>query len=73
MESNERFFDHFIREGLDRFIREAEVRRITGLSRSTRWRLERDRKFPKRRRISPNAVGWLASEIREWMEGSANA
>ena len=51
----------------DRFLREAEVRHITGLSRTTRWRLERDGKFPRKRRISENAVAWLASEIGSWM------
>ena len=51
----------------DRFMREPEVRRITGLSRTTRWRLERARKFPRRRQISTNAVAWLASEIHAWM------
>ena len=51
----------------DRFLREPEVRRITGLSRSTRWRLERAGKFAKRRRLSPGAVGWLESEIQTWL------
>ena len=51
----------------DRFLREAEVRHITGLSRTTRWRLERDGKFPRKRQISKNAVAWLASEIKSWM------
>jgi predicted DNA-binding transcriptional regulator AlpA len=30
--------------------------------------LERDGKFPKRRRLSANAVGWLESEINNWLE-----
>ena len=51
----------------DRFIREPEVRRTTGLSRTTRWRLERDGRFPSRRRISPNAVAWLESEVQDWL------
>ncbi len=51
----------------DRFLREAEVAHITGLSRTTRWRLENRNEFPKRRRISSNSVAWLASEIRDWM------
>ncbi len=51
----------------DRFLREPEVRRLTGLSRTTRWRLERVGKFPRRRRIADNAVAWLASEVRSWM------
>ena len=53
--------------GQDYFLREPEVQRITGLSRTTRWRLQREDKFPHRRQISPNSVGWLASEINAWM------
>lgn len=51
----------------DRFLREPEVQRITGLSRTTRWRLENAGKFSRRRQLSTNAVGWLASEIEAWM------
>ena len=51
----------------DRFLREPEVKRITGLGRTTRWRLERVGKFPRRRKISHNAVAWLASEVDTWM------
>lgn len=58
---------------VDRFIRESECRRLTGLSRSTRWRLERKGRFPKRRRLSENATAWLESEIREWIASRASA
>lgn len=51
----------------DRIIRERECKHTSGLSRSTRWRQERAGLFPKRRRISSNAVGWLESEIQEWL------
>ena len=51
----------------DRFLREREVRSMTGLSRTTRWRLERVGQFPRRRQISPGAVGWLESEVLAWM------
>ncbi len=51
----------------DRFLREPEVARVTGLSRTTRWRMERRGEFPRRRSISRNAVAWLASEIETWM------
>ena len=51
----------------DRFMREPEVHNITGLSRTTRWRLEREGKFPRRRAISDAAVGWLESEIDSWV------
>lgn len=52
----------------DRLIRDAECRELTGLSRSTRWRLEREGRFPKRRQISENAVGWLASELNDFIK-----
>jgi prophage regulatory protein len=55
----------------DRFIREPEVKRLTGLSRTTRWRLEREGKFPSRRQLSENAVAWLDSEVRLWIESRA--
>ena len=55
----------------DRFLREREVHHLTGLSRTTRWRLEGAGKFPARRQISTNAVAWLESEVLEWMKDKA--
>jgi len=49
------------------FWREPQVRHATQLSRSTRWRLERLGKFPARRQLSANSVGWLRSEVEEWL------
>ena len=57
----------------DRFIRERECFRLTGLSRTTRWRLEQKGEFPKRRKLSQNAIGWLDSEIRAWQQAKAKA
>lgn len=57
----------------DRIIREKECFRFTGLSRTTRWRLERRGEFPKRRKLSENAVGWLESEILAWVQAKAQA
>ena len=51
----------------DRFMREPEVEHVTGLSRTTRWRLERAGKFPRKRQISKNARANLASEIMAWV------
>ena len=49
-----------------RFVREQECRLLTGLSRSTRWRLERNGQFPRRRRIARKSIGWLEGDIRAW-------
>ncbi len=51
----------------DQFLREPQVAAITGLSKSTRWRLEKFGKFPKKRQLAAKAVGWLSSEIAAWM------
>jgi prophage regulatory protein len=57
----------------DRIIREPEVHDLTGLSRTTRWRMEREGEFPLRRKLSGNSVGWLQSEIREWIASRRHA
>jgi prophage regulatory protein len=51
----------------NRVQRAREVQRLTGLSRSTLWRLEKDGDFPKRLKLGPGAVGWLESEVLEWL------
>ncbi len=53
-------------ENTDSIIRKSEVRKITGLSDTTIWRLEKLKKFPQRRRLSASACGWLMSEITNW-------
>jgi prophage regulatory protein len=55
----------------DRILREREVRTMTGLSRTTRWRLERAGQFPRKRQLSPGAVGWLESEVVDWLAAKA--
>ena len=51
----------------ERIVREPECHQRTGLSRSTRWRLERAGLFPRRRRLSLSCSGWLESELAAWM------
>ena len=31
------------------------------------WRLERQDKFPRRVRLGPNRIGWLESEVDDWI------
>ena len=51
-----------------RIIRDPEVERRTGYSRTQRWRLEKVEKFPQRVQLTENgAVGWYEDEIDEWI------
>ena len=51
----------------DQILREPEVSKISGLSRVTRWRLERAGQFPRRVKLSAGRVGWRRSEVERWM------
>lgn len=57
----------------DRMVREVECKNLSSLSRTRRWELEKQGKFPKRIKISERAVGWLLSDLMNWMEERANA
>lgn len=50
-----------------RFIRFKELQKLVGLSRTTVWRLERNKKFPNRLKLSPNCVAWDKRAVDEWM------
>ena len=52
---------------MERIVREPECRRVTGLSRTTRWNLERQGRFPKRIPMQVHAIGWLESELSAWI------
>jgi len=56
----------------DRFAREQECKKISGLSRTQRWVLEKEGKFPKRIKLSERAVAWRMSELMNWMEERCN-
>lgn len=48
-------------------LRLPEVIETTGLSRTSIYRKEGQDEFPKRRRLGPNAVGWLEEEVIDWV------
>jgi len=54
-------------------LRFPEVRSVTGLSRSTIWRLEQEGSFPKRVQLSKNSVGWKKSAISQWLQSRKEA
>jgi len=62
------------RDDQDRLIGEEERRRITGLSRTTWWRRERDDPAtPKSIYLGPNTIRWRLSEIHAWMDNLPRA
>ncbi|WP_434461630.1 helix-turn-helix transcriptional regulator [Serratia plymuthica] len=51
-----------------RVVREPECRQLTGLCRTTRYLMEKEGKFPARRKLGGRAVGWLLFEVMEWQQ-----
>lgn len=54
--------------GLDRFLPWRKVQDITGLGRTTAWRLRRAGDFPHPVPISPGRVAWRERDIAAWNE-----
>jgi len=49
-------------------FRRPEVESLTGLSCSTIYRLMNKGEFPRPVRLSANSVGWLESDLEQWLE-----
>ena len=52
----------------DRLLRRLQIEEITGLSRSSIYRLMPDGEFPRPVKVGPAAVRWRASDITAWLE-----
>ena len=52
----------------DRLLRLEEVKRITGLSRSSIYRKMEEGTFPRSVRVTSSSVRWRRSDIDDWME-----
>ena len=56
------------REGNEhKIIREQECHELTTISRTTRWRLEKLNKFPKRLKLTNKSIGWREQEVLDWL------
>jgi len=53
---------------MSRIIRLKEVIKITGLSRSSILSFAKEGSFPKPFKIGVKAMGWLESDIDNWIE-----
>ena len=54
-----------------RILRQADVIRLTGLSRTTIWRRVRDGSFPPPIRLGPpstRATGWRQTDLQDWYD-----
>lgn len=52
--------------GLERWLRWRQVRDLTGLGRTTAWRMRQDGDFPDPVPISPGRVAWRERDIAAW-------
>ena len=48
-------------------LRRRQVQQRTGLSRSTLYQYIRDGEFPASVQLGPRAVGWLESDVSDWI------
>jgi len=54
-------------------LRLPEVQRLSGLSRSSIYRLEAGGDFPARVKLSERATAWRAAEVFEWLDARPRA
>ncbi|WP_027853102.1 helix-turn-helix transcriptional regulator [Marinobacterium litorale] len=50
-----------------RLLRRPEVQRMTGLSRSTIYRLISEDQFPPPINLGGNSVAWIEHELEQWI------
>ena len=57
----------------NRLLRCCQVEEITGISRSSIYRLMKSGEFPPRVKVGRNAVRWRESDITAWVESRPEA
>lgn len=53
-------------------LKRKEVCSLVGLCYTTIYTLEKQGKFPRRRKLSPGRVGWVKQEVRDWLHNLDN-
>lgn len=53
--------------GTIQVLRLPQVCRMTGLSRSSIYQMEAEKRFPRRVKIGTRSVGWIESEVQTWL------
>lgn len=60
-------------DGLERFLGWRQVQHLTGLGRTTAWRLRQAGDFPNPVPISPGRVAWRERDIARWNASRGSA
>lgn len=53
----------------DKLLSFSQVKEMTGLSRTTIWRYEQNKNFPRHISLSKRCIRWRESEVMAWMNG----
>lgn len=56
-----------------KIIRPADLADLLSVNRVTIWRMEKRGELPPRKKITKGCVGWLQSDIAEWLKNRPNA
>ena len=56
-----------LRDPNERALRLSQVSELTGLGRSMIYQMQAEGRFPQRIKLGERAVGWLESEVRDWL------
>lgn len=57
----------FLHDPNERALRLKQVCQLTGLGRSMIYQMQAEGRFPQRIKLGERAVGWLESEVRDWL------
>lgn len=52
-----------------RILRLADVKRLTGLGKTSIYKLMSEGNFPRAVSLGERAVGWIVRDIRAWLQG----
>jgi prophage regulatory protein len=61
------------RDPNERALRLKQVSQLTGLGRSMIYQMQAEGRFPQRIKLGERAVGWLESEVRDWLASRIDA
>ncbi len=67
MSANQSLTNAFNQQKKDRIVRMPTVARMTGLSRTTIWRYEKEGIFPARVALGGGSIGWYESDVDQWV------